>query len=412
MVPVRRLAATLAILASTAAIAPLPHADAAPLRPRINPHTGLRAGFLPTRHQLAKTAALRSTATQAGPAPSLQYYGGPVVANAQVESVLWGAGGTYLPEVSGTGTTDINTATANTLTSEWAAGFGEYSTPSQRIGAGSVLDRRAITPSSAASTTTINDSAIQAELVSQVGSGTSGLATPTANTVYTLYFPAGTTVCDDSGGGTSPLPCSNNAFCAYHGATQATVNGIHLLYIVQPYADPTWMSGCSDPNESALSATERVTAHELSETITDPQVSLASSFGAPLGWYDTNYGEVADICEPNGSPAAPSLSSVHLGSAATGTYTVSHVWSQALNECLPIRPDAPTGVGARAASGGPRPGVLERAERLSGSDHLLRHLGILIRRGADRGGDRRRRAGLDLACVRGRHHDELLCDRA
>jgi hypothetical protein len=196
--------------------------------------------------------------------------------------------------------------------------------------------------------TTINDSAIQAELVSQVSSG--ALASPTTNRVYALYFPSGTTICDDSSGGT-PLPCSNNAFCAYHGATTATVGGLHLLYIVQPYADSVWMNGCSDTNESGLSATERVTSHELAETITDPQVSLATSYGPPLGWYDSNYGEVADICEPYGSPAAPAVSSVHLGTEAAGLYTVSHVWSQAANRCVPAAPDAPA-VTARAVSGG------------------------------------------------------------
>jgi hypothetical protein len=39
-----------------------------------------------------------------------------------------------------------------------------------------------------------------------------------------------------------------------------------------------------------------VLSHELTETITDPNVGLATIIGPPLGWYDASNGEIGDIC--------------------------------------------------------------------------------------------------------------------
>ena len=342
MALVRRVLTAVALIASTLSIASTTHADAASSGPRINPRTGLPVGFLPMKHLGAKTAATFSPASTQ-PAVDFQYWGGPVVANAAVENVLWGAGSAspnYLPEVAGTsGTGDINTVLSEMLTTQWARGLSEYSTPTQTIGTGSLIDRRAITPSVGASGTSIDDSTIQSELIAQVSTG--ALAVPTANTVYTLYFPHGTTVCDASmGSACSPVEGADNsnAFCAYHGATATTYNGMHLLYVVQPYPDAFYLTGCGSPGDTQLAALESTVSHELSETITDPLAALASTNSPPLGWYDLNYGEVADLCQAGMGPWTWHQDAVGYKEASGTWFDVQQVWSNSYRACVPGPP--------------------------------------------------------------------------
>lgn len=334
----RRFVIAFTLMATALAVAPISHADAAGAGPRVTPRTGLPVGFMPMRHSGARSASSFSAAITQPPV-SFTYRGGPVVSNAAVENVLWGSSAAnYLPEVAGTSaTTDINTIMGEMFASPWAHALSEYSTPTQTIGSGSVIDRRSITPSVAASGATVDDSTIQAELLSQVTAG--ALTAPTANTVYTLYFPLGTKVCD-AAMGQSPMACSpqsgadnSNAFCGYHGATNATYNGHHLVYVVQPYADSFYAGGCGSPGQTIAESLESVVSHELSETITDPFAGLNDA--SQLGWYDDNYGEVADLCQTGMGPWTWNTDSVGYRDSANTWFHVQQVWSNAHRACAP-----------------------------------------------------------------------------
>lgn len=373
MALVRRCVTALALIVTTLAITPVSHADATSPRPRINPRSGLAIGFMPTHRQVARMSARRSTAPVKPPAPNLHYWGGPVVTSAQVASVLWGASGTYIPEVAGApGATDINTATQAMLSSEWAQGLSEFSpSPTMRIGLGTATGRTSIVPSAVASVTTIDDQTIQDELISQINSR--HLGAPTANTIYALYFPSGTLICDAAQQQPGqPMPCSNNAFCAYHGATTATVNNIHALYIVQPFANDGWMDGCANTRKPAsgwgssqrAAATETVLSHEVSETITDPMVSLAPTDAPPLGWYSdvtssvdptakaNASGEVGDLCQSRGGYWTWPIDSVAYTDAAGVHFSVQQYWSNRYKACAPKVPSAPRGFRVSALAGG------------------------------------------------------------
>ena len=97
--------------------------------------------------------------------------------------------------------------------------------------------------------------------------------------------------------------------------------------MVLPHPDANIVAGCgsatADTPEKVL---QSYTSHELVETITDPDVALATTSGPPLAWYDPTFGEIADICQ--GLAEGP----------VTGTDGVSYVvqqeWSNALNKCI------------------------------------------------------------------------------
>lgn len=70
---------------------------------------------------------------------------------------------------------------------------------------------------------------------------------------------------------------------------------------------------------------DSVASHELIEAVTDPAVGLASTFAAPLAWYDRTNGEIGDIC--NGQQ----------GTTVGGdgvTYTIQLEFSNAANNCV------------------------------------------------------------------------------
>jgi hypothetical protein len=309
-----------------------------PTRRLANPGTGLPVGMLPTHAQAAR--AKQARALSAGraaitPTPHLNYYGGPVVSNAQVFSVLWGTSGSYLPEVSGSTSPNMDTFFGHVPNSGYFSWLGEYNTPTgtdQTIGLGAFAGLTAITPSLLASGATIQDSTIQSELRSQIAAGhvPAPALDPAGrpNTVYALFFPAGTRVCNGT-------DCSGAQFCAYHSAFATSIAGLtrKIRYLVLPDPDSTIVSGCSSTTANTpLRVLQSYTSHELVETVTDPDGSLATTFGPPLGWYDPNNDEIGDIC----------VGTDGTDGTITGTdgvvYVVQKEWSNALNACIVTKP--------------------------------------------------------------------------
>lgn len=273
------------------------------------------------------------------------------MAHPQVESVLWGHG-TFAPGVGGSGTSTMDSFFADIVHSPYLAWLDEYRPTSgatnTRIGYGDFLGRTQITPAvgDAPPTdplkVTVSDAQIQTELANQIGLGILPAPTTDPNgtpeTTYAVFFPSNVQVCGDA-----TLGCSGVQFCAYHGAFMD--GSVAAMYDVLP--DPTWggmSSGCG--NETALGNLESYTSHELTETITDPEVSFdtGANAAAPMGWYDpaNNAGEVADICTTSGYDDV------------VDTYTVQEIWSQAAGKCLSTKTTqpAPTALSAVANADG------------------------------------------------------------
>jgi len=353
--------ATAALVSGLFAVAPTaPPASATAVSNRpTNPRTGLPAGMTATHRQLVRARAATTTTATTTPPVQLNYYDGPVVSNPSVYSVLWGGDDSaYLPEVAGSTTPDMDTFFGQVTHSSYISLLAQYGTQraggtDQSIGYGSFTGRSKITPAASAAGTTVTDAQIQSELADQVNAR--HLPSPAVDaagytrTIYALFFPNGTTICDGT-------DCSGHAFCAYHNSFTATVDGVTrtLLYMVLPDdTDQSMLLGCnSNTATTSIQVLQSYTSHELSETITDPDVGLATTDdAAPLGWYDQNYGEVADICND--------LLSGNADGTLTGTdgatYVVQKVWSNHDGACLTddsSTPPAPAIGAASALPGG------------------------------------------------------------
>jgi hypothetical protein len=275
------------------------------------------------------------------PGAHLTYYGGRVVSNMKVVQVLWGTGGAggsnghFLAQVVNTSTPSMATFYQQVLNSGYVDWLTEYNTDitdfggnpgtNQTIGHGSFSEQVAITPVNTSKSLTDGD--IQTELVNQIKAG--HIPLPTAdgagnnNTYYAIFFPHGITI---SMGSMSS--CSFPGFCAYHGTIVAGPPVGEIYYGVHP--DMQAGSGCElgcGAGATPFDNYTSVASHEMAETITDCEVSLASSLAPPLGWYDNTNGEIGDICNAQQGSI--------LG-ADSHTYTVQKLFSNAANDCIVV----------------------------------------------------------------------------
>lgn len=291
----------------------------------------------------AKTGATVGVA--AAPAGAhLTYFGGPVISNVHVVEVLYGSG-SYLPEVAGTTTPNMETFFSDLTgtNSGYVSLLTQYDTPAsggtdQTIGNGTFDGLFQIVPSSGNDGATIDDTQIQTELLAQISAG--HLPGPVfdaagnVNTLYMIYFPPGKTI--TLGGSQS---CVAGGFCAYHSTTSNTFEMKDLLYGVIPDLQSGSCSvGCG--TSSAFGNYTSVSSHELTEAITDADVGIATVFGPPLAWYDmADNAEIGDLC--NGQQSSY---------VANGTtYTIQLEFSNAANNCV-LPPPAPSPNFALSAS--------------------------------------------------------------
>jgi hypothetical protein len=238
----------------------------------------------------------------AGPAGAkLQYFGGPVIANAKVYAVYWGSNVQFQDHIN-----QFYPAILNSPYMDW---LKEYNTPTQQIGRGSFGG--AVIDTSAPSGTSVTDDQIQSEIEKLIDAGK--LPPNDGNNLYMVYFPPGVAITGPQGAGSSCVE-----FCAYHGTFQK--GGQNGYYGVMPDLGGACASGCG--NGSAQDNITEVSSHEMIEAITDGAVGLATTAGPPLAWYDNNNGEIGDICVGNGAQVAG--------------FTVQLEWSNKVGKCTSI----------------------------------------------------------------------------
>ena len=162
--------------------------------------------------------------------PHLNYYGGPIIANVELVSVLWG------PSVNATIAQTMPNffeALTHSTYMDWLCEYNTLGQPSpttnQILGRGSYVGQTQITPSN--TSTSLTDSDIQNELIHQLNAGNLPLPSYDAQgysqTIYAIEFPAGITI--NSGGSVS---CQAGGFCAYHGTL--TYQNKVVQYSVHP----------------------------------------------------------------------------------------------------------------------------------------------------------------------------------
>ncbi len=264
----------------------------------------------------------------------LNYFGGRVVSNVQVVQVIYG-GGSYIPQVTSTASPSVATFYQGVLNSPYVDWLREYNTTNQPgiatnqvIGRGSFASQVTIIPAPQNNGPVIDDSNIQAELAAQIQAGNIPAPAHDAlgnnNTYYAVFFPHGKVV-------TIQGSASCQIFCAYHG-TVANVPGFgEIYYGVHPDFQPG--SGCEfgcGAASTVFGNYTQVASHELVETVTDPEVGLAQTFGPPLAWYDQGFNEeIGDLCNDQNAQ-------VRGGDGVT--YDVQTEFSNSQNDCIVSAP--------------------------------------------------------------------------
>jgi hypothetical protein len=284
---------------------------------------------MPFRHGVPWRDAQGPTGFAAPAGAHLSYFGGPIISNVQVIEVLYGSG-SYNSQVAGSTSPTMGQFYGDIVGSNsgYITLLQQYNTnisggTGQVFGNGTFGGLFQIVPSSANNGSTIDDSNIQAELLAQINGGhlpapiLDSLGNP--NTLYMIFFPPGKTI--TQGGSSS---CVAGGFCAYHGTTSTTLNSKHVLYGVMP--DMQAGSGCSTGcgSSTVFNNYTSVTSHELTEALTDADVGIATTFAAPLAWYDMTNGEIGDIC--NGQQGSYTANGT--------TYTIQLEFSNSANNCV------------------------------------------------------------------------------
>src|SRR6476646_11703045 len=200
----------------------------------------------------------------------LTYFGGPIISNVQVIEVLYGSG-SYNPQVAGTTSPTMGNFFADITSTGLISLLQQYKTTvsggtGQTFGNGTFAGLFQIVPAAGNNGSTITDTQIQSELLSQITAG--HLPAPTndalgnPNTLYMIFFPPGKTI--SQGGSNS---CQAGGFCAYHGTTSSLFNSKHVLYGVLPnmQAGSGCSSGCG--TSTVFGNYTSVTSHELVEAM-------------------------------------------------------------------------------------------------------------------------------------------------
>ncbi|KAJ3308946.1 hypothetical protein HDV04_000592 [Boothiomyces sp. JEL0838] len=222
------------------------------------------------------------------------YFGGPLVANAEVTPIFVG-NVKYKYK--------LEEFYHRILDSNYLDGLSEYSTPQYQIGRGRA--KRAVHVNFTIDHREINT--MMQDMLSMLAD--SKKIKPNDNSVYAIHFATTNLTADGK-----PL-CDNS--CSVHNT--ANINGTLVPYTVIPDFSGECAQGCGNhtkPFDNICS----LASHELVESITDKGYGQATSFAFPVGWYDLQNGEVADVCQGNDTNI--------------GKFTVQRYYSVKKNQCV------------------------------------------------------------------------------
>jgi hypothetical protein len=237
-------------------------------------------------------------ADAAPPGARLTFFGGPTLTHVSVHPVFWNANTQFQ--------TNLNAFYKAVTKSALYDMLHQYSAIGRGSGVKGFVDNR--------TATRVSDAAIHTELNRLFAAGS--LPLPSASNYYPVHFPAGVTITAADGSQ------SCQVFCAYHGTYRR--NGINVNYGVIPDQGGGCAGGCGH-NAQRVNNLDSVASHELIEATTDPAVGLATTFAAPLAWYDSVNGEIGDICN------------AQQGTTVGGdgvTYTIQLEFSNAASNCV------------------------------------------------------------------------------
>jgi hypothetical protein len=214
--------------------------------------------------------------------PTVQYYGGGVLASVKAQAVYYGSGAASLQ-------TNFDTYVNYIVKSPY---MDALNTAGYNVGEGSAVAGYADNVPNLNTGTTITDQSIESRLQTDIKNGV--VQNPDGNNFYIIVVEPNVAV---------SIQGSNSIrnFLGYHNAFNGTdFNGsaqtIHYAVITYPGGT---IGNAALPSYLAPTAFDQltsVTSHELAEAVTDPNVGLNNR----IGWYDfSRNGEIGDITENN-----------------------------------------------------------------------------------------------------------------
>jgi len=235
-----------------------------------------------TAYHIYPSASVRARSPSPGDravndAQTMLYYGGPVIANVRIVSVIWG------PNVNRTTAARIGPFLGAVVNSTYIDQLAQYATnrtavngqagTNQKIGRGAYRGQFMIMPKNASPSLT--DAAIQTEIRQQIAAGK--LPAADLNTLYMIYFPFNVTI--------TSFGKSCVAFAAYHSSSSGAVSTSNLFYGVMPDCG----GGFADMTISS--------SHEIAEAVTDAIPTPGSKPVYPQAWNTSTGYEIADLCQ-------------------------------------------------------------------------------------------------------------------
>lgn len=262
--------------------------------------------ILPTPSYIARTGQVLP---QLAPG-DMKYFGGGVIGNAKVVSVIWG------PNVQAATVAGIPGFTTALVNSSYVDPLTQYDTflnaqdgrpgTQQHIARGSFAGQVQIKPGN--TSLNLSNAQVVKELKRQIRRGT--LPPQDPDTLYMIYFPQNVTITLDG-----LQSCRD--FGAYHFASndlKARPNNIY--YSVEP--------DCGF-NFNTITF---IAAHEFVEAVTDAIPTPGNSPSYPQAWNTLNGYEIADLCGGSGQLVAAGKSYTvtqyflnTTGGCSTGNYT-------------------------------------------------------------------------------------------
>jgi hypothetical protein len=240
--------------------------------------------IFPTKSYLEKQSKEGRWVTPSG---QMNYYGGSVLANVKLVSVMWNK------DVNPTTSQAIPGFSAAIVNSNYVDQMSEYNTKGvkainghrgtkQVIGRGTYLGQVVLVPKN--KSTSLTDDDVQAELRHQIKIG--ALPPQDLDTLYMVYFPDGITITLDG-------LVSCQSFGAYHFATNdLKLSRNNLFYSVEP--------SC----HYSLTNITFAASHEYAEATTDNVPTPGSFPDFPQAWNDADGFEIGDKCGGSGQLTA------------------------------------------------------------------------------------------------------------
>ena len=304
------LTPSLALASNAKRLAIVPKAAVKVIRHYGGATRSLGVHVTPTRTALFRHASGPAIPNAATATPTnVKNSGGPVMSNVVIYDIFW------VPQDS----TAPNELLINRFTEDLGGQFvnllSQYGVQNQLGYGGSWVDTKALPDNGKASSGNpiVLNSDIQG-VITDAQNANEDWQPPSLSTLYMVYLPSGTELCDPGNGCTfAPNNYGGGQFCAYHGAFVDNADpSIPIIYGAMPDdgdrmdicstgSTPTaGYDGSDGPNGDAVADSEISTAsHEIFESLTDPEVGTKTAWNGGDNPVDPNYsrqGEIGDLC--------------------------------------------------------------------------------------------------------------------